>query len=492
MVPRFTAVALVGLVALVGACDQPSPSAPVDALGSVKPPPDTDFDCLFTGNPSLSNSANSYFTTTADRKAASDLIAAMQAARDAENTELAREYGYELLSMVGSLSRGTTPVDREVGEVLTKQAFNCMYDTGGDDAASFEGWPDAAHYDFETALDAANGGAYFVRGDDEPSTAPAVGNLAALNNPPADPAGGNVSVLAPPLPAPEGQLPVNDTWSEVLGQQVLFFGNPVTDGYDWKVLPRDATFSPYARVALCQGVNGGDQEYDDADMVHQFGVGVLGFVDADGLCGTQPPFVALQGRGAFERLARLGRSLTALLTPEPLQASMAVALTRGGSASGAKGDEFTFENVPVVDLEVSVSGLGAKNTLKANTGRFSVTVVVTTPAPDEEPAGGIVVGLDVTNNNGTPTNIFQVVDPSHTGCGPNSPNEEPFVLPPLDTTLATIDVDGTTAVTKAEWTETLCVTNTGAITLNAFSYAAGNPSAGVGAASAGKKINVKP
>jgi hypothetical protein len=478
MAPRFTAVVLVGLVALVGACDQPSPSAPVDGLGSVKPPPDTDFDCLFTGNPSLSNSANSYFTTTADRKAASDLIAAMQAARDADNPELAQENGYELLRMVGSLSRGTTPVDRAVGEVLTKQAFNCMYDTGGDDAASFEGWPDAAHYDFETALDAANGGAYFVRGDDESAAAPAVGNLAALNNPPTDPAGGNVSAIAPP---------VNDTWSEVLGQQVLFFGNPVQDGYDWKVLPRDATFSPYARVALCQGVNGGGQDYDDADMVHQFGVGVLGFIDADGLCGTPPPFLALQDRGVRGGLVRLGRSLAALLTPEPLHASLAVALTRGGAASGAKGDEFTFENLPVVDLALSLDDLGAKNTLTAITGRFTVKVVVTTPAPESEDVGGIVVGLDVSNNNGQPTDIFQVIDPSYAGCDPNTGK----VVPPRDTTLATIDVDGTDEETKAEWTQTLCISNTGGVIVNAFSFAAGNTSAGVGSAQS-KKINVKP
>ena len=198
MAPRFTAVALVGLAVAVGACDQPSPAAPVDVLSSAKPAPSSDFDCVFSGNPSLSNSANSYFTTNDDRRAAADLISAMQAAREAENTTLAREHGFALLTMVGQVSRGTVPVDRTAGDLLTKQAFNCMYETGGADAASFEDWPNDPHYDFETALDANNGGAYFVRGgESDPATAPAVGNIAALNTS-VDPAGGNVSAIAPP------------------------------------------------------------------------------------------------------------------------------------------------------------------------------------------------------------------------------------------------------------------------------------------------------
>jgi hypothetical protein len=477
MAPRFTAVALVGLAVAVGACDQPSPAAPVDVLSSAKPAPSSDFACVFSGNPSLSNSANSYFTTNDDRRAAADLISAMQTYWEAGNTALARQYGFALLTMVGQVSRGTVPVDRAVGDLLTKQAFNCMYETGGADAASFEGWPDDPHYDFETALDADSGGAYFVRGgESDPATAPAVGNIAELNTS-VDPAGGNVSAIAPPA---------TSNWSAVLGQQVLFFGEPVEDGYDWKVLPRDATFSPFARVALCQGVNGGGQEYADADMVHQFGVGVLGFIDGDDVCGTTPPFAALQGRGVLGRLARLGRSLGSFLSLEPLHASLAVAATRSGSVSGAKGDEFTFTNEPGAVLAVTVGDLLAKNTLKVNTGRFSVTVVVTTS--DGEPFGGVNVGLTVTNNNGTSTNIYEVIDPSYTGCDLATGK----VVAPLKTTLPTIDVDGTTAVTKAVWDKNLCITSTGAIIVNASSVAAGNNSAGLGTGKAATKLNVKP
>ena len=480
---RFTAVAFVGLLAGVGACDQPSPSAPVEGLASAKPAPPSVNACVFTGNPSLSSSANSYFTVTADKRAAADLIDQMQAAREADNPDLARRKGFALLSLVGRVSRGSSPGDLAVGALLTKQAFNCMYDTGGANADSFEGWPNDPHYDFEAALDADNGGAYYVRGGaDDEATAPAIGNLATLNSS-VDPAGGNVSAIAPAAASAS-----SDAWPEVLGQQVLFFGNPVENGYDWKVLPRDAAFSPYAMVALCQGVNGGGQEYADADMVHQFGVGVIGFVPADGLCGTRPPIAALQGRGTFGRLASLTRSLAGLLSPEPLHASLSVALSRGGTASGAKGDKFTSRNLPTVNLAVSVGDLEGRNTVKVNTGRFSVTVTVTTP-DTREPVGGIVVSLSGTNNNGTPTNLYEVIDPSYTGgCELTSGKVEP----PEERTLPTIDVDGTTAVTRAVWTRNLCVTSPGGLVINASSFAENNPSAGVGSGKASTKINVKP
>jgi hypothetical protein len=477
MAPRFTAVALVGLAAAIGACDQPSPAAPMDGLSAAKPAPSSSFDCLFTGNPSLSNSAGSYFPDNNDRRDAADLISQIEAAREAGNDADAQTYGFALLSMVGRVSRSSSPGDRAIGALLTKQAFNCMFDTGGDDAASFEGWPNDAHYDFEAALDADNGGAYFVRG--APDSAPAVGNIAALNEPSFDPAGGNVSAIAPPS---------GSTWSAVLGQQVLFFGEPVEDGYDWKVLPRDATFSPFARVALCQGVNGAGEDYTDVDMVHQLGVGVIGFIDASGLCGTPPPFAALHGRGVLGRLARLGRSLGGFLSPEPLHASLAVLLSRGGTAGGAKGDEFTFRNTEKVDLAVSLAGLGPKNTLRLNTGRFSVTVVVTTQDTDE-PVGGINVMLSVSNNNGTPTNIYEVVDPNYTGACTLTPGK---VELPVERTESVVGAGGTKLDTKAVWDNNLCISSTGGAIVNASSVAEGNGSAGLGTGQAAQKINVKP
>ena len=494
MTRRLTALAATVVAAFAAACDQSTPADPlVDEPRFDKPPASAGFSCVFTGNPSLRSSASSYFTNSTDQSTARSLIDAMEAARSAGNTALLREKGFALLSLVGTVSRGSTPGDRAVGALLTKQDFNCMFDTrpNGPNAVAFEGWPDDPHYDFAAALDADNGGAYYVRGGSEQPTTPVVGNLAT---------GGNVSALGPPLPTQPPLPPINDTWPEVLGQRVLFFGEPVADGYDWKVLPRNAAFVPYAIVALCQGVNGGGQEYDDADMVHQFGVGTLGFINSGALCSTAPPVASLQSRGPFGMLARLSRAATGMFSPEPLYASSAaVATSRGGTVGGAKGDEFTFFFLPTVDLVVTPRDLGPKNTVKVNSGRFSVTVDVTTPddpattVDESEPAGGITVTLSAALNNGTGTAVFEITPAgmaaNYTGCDPASE----FTVTPQRTTLAVVGPGGTPAPTQAVWEDNLCLTKTGTTSILASSVAAGNNAAGIATlVPAAKRISSKP
>jgi len=467
---RLTAVAL---AALAAACDQPAPSAPQADEPRFKPQ-DSPFACVFNGNPSLSNSANAYFTLNSDRKTASDLISAMAAAYNATPKDVAalRTKGFELLSLTGLVSRQNTASSPATGALLTKQAFNCMFDIGPT-TAGFEGWPDDPHYDFSAALTPVDGGAYYVRGGTV--VAPAVGNLAALNTT-ANPAAGNISAIGTPSQ--------EDTWGEVLGQQVLFFGNKVTDGYDWKVLPRNATFTPYAVVALCPAVNSG-RVYDDADMVHQQDVGVLGFEVATSLCSTDPapPFASLyRGGSLFAALGRAIHSTGRWLSPQPAYATAVVTAVIGGKVSGAKGDEFTFENLPTVKLDLKLADLGPRNTVQANTGRFSVTVDVTTP--DNEPAGGITVTLSLVDNNGVGTAIFEA--PEGTPCTAESAE------PAQEITLATVGQNGDQQATKAIWTENLCITKTGSVTLIASSVADGNPNAGIASVASKAKINVKP
>ena len=107
MTRRLAALAATVVAAFAAACDQSTPADPqVDGPSFAKT---TVYDCVFTGNPSLSNSANSYFTTSDDRKTASDLISAMQAARQAGSTDLLKEKGFALLTFVGTVSRGSSP-----------------------------------------------------------------------------------------------------------------------------------------------------------------------------------------------------------------------------------------------------------------------------------------------------------------------------------------------------------------------------------------------
>jgi hypothetical protein len=429
----------------------------------------------------VSNAANTYFTTTADQQAASSIINSMQAAFGTNNYEAARPFGFDLLSLTGKVSRAGTGSSALDGELLVEQTVQCSFDVLAANGPNqdFEGWPTDDHFDFASALTPGSGGTFYTRGGTSDSSSyPVIANLAAAGSTPVP--AGNVSLLAPPA---------TSSWSAILGQRVLFYGELVysgetATGYDWRVLPRDAAFTPYAIVALCQGLN---QVFDDADMVHQEGVGVIGFQEVETLCGMQRSQARLEPRGGFGIFRALAEFATASFTPSPLHATIAsvASSTIGGSAGGAKGDEFTAENLPNVVLDLTVSA--PKNRVKVNTGRFSAEVLVTTPAPESEPVGGIEVTLSVIANSGTGTGIFQVIDPTYTGCDPLSGK----VVPPVDTTVATVGPGGTSQETKVVWNNTLCISKTGAVTVVSTSVAVGNPNAGHGTDSF-TKLNVIP
>lgn len=487
---RFVGLAAaIAVVALGSGCDQSPPSAPQADGPSLKAVPSANA-CLFTGNPSLSNSANSYFQTTADRKAASDLIAVMQTGYSASGPSGARDNGYSLLALAGAASRDASRAGSvDVGEVMVKQAINCMYDTT--DPVNFgQDWPNSAQFDFSAALDAPNGGAFFVRGGAGDPEGPAVGNIRSLNTT-VDPAGGNVSALAPPILPPQ-TTPL--TWSQILnGKRTLIYGEPVTDGFDWKLVPRTTSFSPRAVVSLCQAVHPG-VGFSDADVIHQENVGTLGF-EQSSACGTLPATFALAGwrQGSFALMSRLLAVADRVLSPEPLHAtSLALLATKTGGVAGAKGDEFTSLNLPNVNLVFTTQP--ASNT-KVLTGRVSATVTVTTPAG--EPAGGIVVSLSTTTNNGTGTGVFEItaagVANNYKGCNPNDNpvGGDPWVVPPSEVTRGTVGTTGESSPTLAVWSRNLCFTKTGAVQLVAKSVADGYPAAGAGTALSSKS-NVNP
>jgi len=471
-------VSAAAVVLLAAACDQTPPSAPQDNPSFAKTP-SPDFGCIFTGNPSVSNSAGSYFVTNADRKAAADWITAMQAGYTASGPAGARDAGYSLLALTGTASRDPSRAGNiDIGETMVKLAVNCMYDTKN--TTDFSGWPTDGQYDFSAALDAPNGGAFFVRGGTDDPAGPVIGNIASLNST-TDAAGGNVSGMAPPT---------GKTWPDILvnnaQKRFLIYGEPVAGGFDWKLIGRNTTFSPFVLVALCQAARPG-QPFDAADVVFQQDVGSLG-VQPEAICGTLPSSFALggSGGGAFGLVSRFVAMAGRMLTPEPLHAT-ALATTIGGSASGAKKDEFTVLNLPTVDLKFT--DLPKPNRVKVNSGRFGVTVNVAVPDAAHHPAGGIAVTLTTATNNGTGTGIFQITSAApagYSGCD----STRSYVVTPRDTTRATVSTDGTSQVTNAVFTN-LCFSKTGSVQIVAKSEAAGNSDAGQGSAIS-SSINVIP
>jgi hypothetical protein len=224
-------------------------------------------------------------------------------------------------------------------------------------------------------------------------------------------------------------------------------------------------------VGICAAATA--QTITSSQMVLQDAVGVIGFKDASAICGTTPSLAILDGGGAFAVIRRMARFADQLLAPAPLQAT-AVATSLGGSATKAKGDKFTLQDVPTVQLTFTQK---PPANVKVNTGSITLTVNVSTPPL---PVGGVEVSLFATNNNGTLTQLVQ-------GTGPGTCTGAPPVSPKV--TLSTVSLDGTSQATNVTWTN-VCVTKTGALTIFATSGAVGR-SGGVGTANTGK-FNVKP
>lgn len=459
----YRGVAAAGLAALAVACNNDTPSSPRDAdVSFAKTPPGT-FGCVFTGNPSLSNASNAYFTVSADQKAASDIIAQMQAGFTASSFAGARDKGFDLLSLIGKVSRAGTGSSATAGASAVQQTVQCMFDVNAGLSDDFNGWPTDS-FNFTAALTASTGGASFVRGGPADSSKyPVVAHGTS----------GNISALSPD----SGQA-----WTTILSNRVYIYGNAVDGGYDWKLIPRGTTFNPSAVVALCQGTLPAGEFFDTDVMVRQDNVGVLGFVGpkADTLCGTPASVATLGGiRGTF---ALLGRLAAAWLKPAPVYAATALATTSvGGRASGAKGDEFTGLSVPNVTLKFSSPGVQPPVTVKVNT-RFSLQVNVATLAG--EPAGGITVTLGTMTNNGTGTAIYQVL----AGAPPNiscDTTRTYIQKVPSATTRATVGVGGASTPTNAVWNNNLCFSKTGSLKVSAASKADGR-SGGIGAALSNK------
>jgi hypothetical protein len=479
---RCTALGLAAATAVVVmACDQPRVSEPADSQDPISAVV-TSTACLFTGNPSLSKAASTYFTLKAEQDTASDLITQIQTAYNASprNTAVAKDKTYDLLALVGRASRRGNGSSADDGEDLVKLAINCGFSQDLGNVNEFPDYPNGDRWDFSKALTPLAGGAFYVRGGaNDPNTGPVIGNVAGANG--VVTAAGNISGLIPPA----GLNWRNSTTPPaardgILDQRVLIYGEPTLDGmsisgYDWKLVSRNTQFTPRAVVALCPAANGG-QAYNDDDMVHQEGVGVIGFQD-DGstICGTIRPIAMDGGRAGFGVINRLVEFARAAFSAEPLSAAVATTNLTGG-VRGAKGDKFNDQTVSTVKLEFTEDM--PKTKIKVNTGRFNLTVKVSTPP---EPVGGEEISLQFFNNNGTPTNVYQVIDPTVTNCTLAAGKVIPV---PTLTTEVTVGIGGTNPVTAVRWTN-LCGTKTGAIVAHAIADAAAR-TGGIGSVNSAK------
>ncbi|HEX3235684.1 MAG TPA: hypothetical protein VHR41_15915, partial [Gemmatimonadales bacterium] len=174
------------------------------------------------------------------------------------------------------------------------------------------------------------------------------------------------------------------------------------------------------------------------------------------------------GWGPRALLSRVAHWSTELLTPQPLQAAVAVKTGSSGTTSGFKSK---FKTNGVSTLTVTFTAPGSKGPKLGKP--FNATVTVTA-LDDQSVATGVLntcVYIKGSNNNGTPTRVQGPKDPA-------------CLTPPAPTP------DTVSAVTGAGGTATLSltVTKSGGLVLTANANVIGRTGAGVGMV----KTNVAP
>jgi len=446
----LSTVALAAVFAL-GACSSEQQQKTVTGPEFAGGPPPSTTACDFSLVRSL---INSYFSSPLQQDAKS-----LEQQMEAGSQSVKTQRGFDIISLIGQASRQGTP-SAIVGSNLTKALMRCMFDVTAttNNISDFPGFPDA--YDFTSALTAASGGAYYVRGgaSDAPDTI--IGTL------PPGTSDDNLSAVAP---APAG------TWTSILsgnslsGGRALIYGSLVTAGppltYDWKTMPPNTTFgSPGALVAICDG------NVDDNAMINESSVGFLPFVGSSICSETQSVAMLESGWGPLALVRRAAHWSVQMLTPQSLQATVVGKTGSGGTSTGFKSK---FKTNGVTTLSVTFKK-GEPPSKGPKVGLpFPVTVIVTA-LDDQSVASGVLntcVYLTGSNNNGTPTHVKGTKDPNCT---------TPLTAAP-DTVSAVTGAGGTAAFS-------VTVTKSGGLSLTATADVIGRDGAGVGKV----KTNVAP
>lgn len=361
---RLLAVAAMAAIAACSVPQDRTPSGPLFATSGSGP-----LSCSFT---TLNQLTNKYFGG-AEAKVVRGILDAMQTA--GPTTATGRDRGFDVMVHVAqNIDNGNA--DSPDASSLTNNLLVCMYTQAADLPVTF---PE----DFSVATDPSQHGAYSVRG--------------GATDPLSDP------VLSRPLTAPfSGIGPTGtNTWADVLGgdpspARILAYGKPgpAPQTYDWKIVPRSATFSPPVMVGVCI-----DASTATTDLLNEENKGLLPFVDAPflvpGICSSvaslSAPWPTLFAR-------RLGEWGAALFGPRTLSASSVMSPGGLGGSTGGIGSVFGPVRVDTVTLTFTVQ----PTDITVNQFITPAVVVLATKAGTTTPVPNVVITLSSMNNNGTP------------------------------------------------------------------------------------------
>jgi hypothetical protein len=361
----------------------------------------------------------------------------------------AKNDGFDIMALMEGAVNDGTAGDPTVGSELMNHLLLCMYNPATEAASYPASFPDT----FTVALTPSLTGAFGHRSS---GTTPVYARSAGFTL--------GFSGIAPA-----------GNWGVVQAPaRVVLYGRPATTStgafisqtYDWRTIPRNATFSPNIVIAVCIDAAATS---NSTLMLNEQGVGILSFVDAaflDPVSCSPTTTALLDGSSPFQLARRLVRFGTGLLTPRPL---MATALSPGGigGSNSRCCSKVGPTNVPSVALALS----NVTTPVKVNSGRFSLTATTTSGT---DLVNGTKVTLATSTNNGTPMNI-RVADPT-ASCSSGTP--------PQGITGTGTNATGTYVFTN------LCFTNTG----NVFIVGTANVEArsDTPATKLSNKINVKP
>jgi len=357
--PFGIVLSLIGAVAVgCGERQAASPAGPVADVAALTTLPACDFNAM---NPLVSH----YFSS-GQAKTARDLITAMATA--GAGSAAARDRGYDVMTMIAANAQAGTGGAVQAGSDLINELTKCMFT----DVAAF---PATFPEDYTVALTTSLAGGFGVRGGaSDPATDPVTSRDL-------------FSGVAPAFGV---------TWSAMLSgnpapSRLLVYGRPSTiaQHYDWKVLPRNAAFSPNAIVGVCVDVNAAT-----TSMLNEEHVGILTFADAYFL--NPATCSSFSARGAS-----WGERLVALLLPKALSASTVVNPGGIGGSTGGIGSDFGLQNIPAVTLTFTVQPPATVTVGQP----FSVQVQATDPGTGAT-VGGVRISILAQNNNGVPKQLL--------------------------------------------------------------------------------------
>lgn len=356
-----------GAVVVMGvawaACSDPHNALPV------APPPSASMNAA-AKSPSCdlsgTNALISRYFGSDEAKVIRGLIDAIAAA--GAGTVAAKDRGFDVIAHIAANAQAGTGGDAASASTLINSVTACMFTSAAELPATF---PE----DYTIAITTNQAGGLGVRGGQSDPVDPVLSR-------------DNFSGVAP-------QPGV--TWAQMLGgnaapARLVVYGRPGTPGqsYDWKVLPRNAAFSPAAIVGLCV-----DPAVATTSMLHEEHIGVLTFSEAYFLdpatCGNV---------SSWHGMSAWAKHLAEVLLPKPLAAATAVRGGIGGSTGGI-GSDFSVNVVANVNLTFTVQPPATVTVGQTFRAQLRATDPVTGAT-----VGGVQVSIIAVNNNGVPKTLL--------------------------------------------------------------------------------------